>query len=142
MNRLQKKFIGRRLLGVVLTALLLGGCAGSVNPMDLLEEFNRTMFALNDELDAIAIKPTAQDFEAVLPTLMQLGFVSNFFANSGDIFITANDLLQGKVPDVINDVGQVLANTPLGVLGFRDGASALGVEKHERTSVRLSASGA
>lgn len=120
----------RRLLVVALAAALLGGCASTGNPKDSLEGFNRAMFALNENLDKIVIKPATQGYAAVVPTVVRQG-VSNFFANIGDIYIAANDLLQGKAPDAINDVGRVLVNTTLGVLGLRDVASELGVEKHD-----------
>jgi len=122
--------MGRSLLALTLFTLLLGGCATTSNSKDPLEGFNRAMFALNDDLDEAVIKPAAQGYEAVLPVVVREG-VGNAFANVGDISVTANNVLQGKVPDAINDAGRVLVNTTVGVLGFRDVASELGVEKHD-----------
>lgn len=129
--------MGRILLVVALAALLLGDFAGTGSRMDPLEGFDRVMFALSDNLDKTAIKPAAQINQVILPTVMQFG-VSNYFASFSDIFIDANDLLQRNGPDLINDVGRMLANVTLDVLGFRDVASWGGVEKHERTSASLS----
>ncbi len=120
----------RNLATLALAALLAGGCASAGNPQDPLEGFNRAMFALNDDLDKVVIKPAAKGYEALLPELARRG-VANFFANIGDLYIAANDLLQGKVPDAVNDVGRVLVNSTLGILGVRDVASELGVEKHD-----------
>jgi len=111
-----------------ITALLLGGCATSGNPRDPIEGFNRAVFAFNDGLDRAVVKPVAKGYQAVLPPPLRSG-VSNFFSNIDDVFIAANDLLQGKVPYAINDVGRVLVNSTLGVLGFMDVATDLGVEK-------------
>lgn len=128
-----KKSIAQRLAILSLMMLVAGlqaGCATSGNPKDPIEGFNRAMFAFNDGLDKAVIKPVAQGYVAVLPQQARSG-VSNFFANIGDVFIAVNNLLQGKVPEAINDFGRVMVNTSLGVLGFMDVASDLGVEKHE-----------
>jgi len=117
------------LLPVMVMAALLGGCATTGNSKDPLEGFNRGMFAFNEGLDKAVIKPVAKGYEAILPQPARNG-VSNFFANIEDVYIAVNNLLQGKVPDAINDAGRVLVNTTLGVLGFMDVASDLGVEKH------------
>jgi len=114
----------------VVTALLLGGCATSGNPRDPIEGFNRAVFAFNDGVDRAVVKPVAKGYEAALPPPVRSG-VSNFFGNIDDVFIAVNDFLQGKVPDAINDVGRVLVNTSLGVLGVMDVASELGVEKQK-----------
>ncbi len=115
---------------VLAAACLLGGCATSGNPKDPIEGFNRAMFAFNDGLDKVIVKPVAQGYEAVLPQPARNG-VTNFFSNIDDVFIALNNLLQGKVPEAINDIGRVLVNTTLGVLGFMDVASDLGIDKHE-----------
>lgn len=109
---------------------LLGGCATSGNVRDPIEGFNRVMFAFNDGIDKVIIKPVAQGYEAALPPPLRTG-VSNFFGNIDDIFIAANNLLQGKVPEALSDVGRVLINSTVGILGVIDVASDAGLEKHD-----------
>ncbi len=117
-------------LSLVLAAAgMAGGCATSGNPKDPIEGYNRAMFALNDALDQAVIKPVAKGYQAVVPQPARNG-VSNFFANIDDVYIGVNNLLQGKVPDAINDFGRFLMNSTVGVLGFMDVASEVGVEKH------------
>jgi phospholipid-binding lipoprotein MlaA len=87
------------------------------------------MFAANEALDVTVIKPVARSYEAALPKTVQNG-VANFYGNIADVGIGLNNALQGKVPDAINDFGRVMVNSSLGILGFMDVATDLGVEKH------------
>ena len=109
---------------------LLAGCASSGNPKDPIEGFNRAMFAFNEGLDAAIIKPVATGYDAVLPSPIRTG-VTNFFGNIEDLFIGVNNLLQGKVPQAFSDLGRVLINTTVGLLGVIDFASDAGLEKHD-----------
>ena len=120
----------RKGAAIALMAAVLAGCASTGNPKDPLEGFNRAVFALNEGIDKAALKPVARGYEAVLPQPVRQG-IGNFFANIGDVFIAANDALQGKIPEAINDIGRVLVNSTVGILGFRDVATELGVEKHD-----------
>ncbi len=108
----------------------LGGCATSGNPKDPIEGFNRAMFSFNEGLDSVIIKPVAQGYEAVLPTPVRTG-VTNFFGNIADAFIAVNNLLQGKVPEAASDVGRVVVNSTIGILGVIDWATDMGLEKHD-----------
>jgi phospholipid-binding lipoprotein MlaA len=56
--------------------------------------------------------------------------VRNFFSNIADVFISVNNLLQGKVIDAANDGLRVAVNTTIGGLGVMDWASEMGLEKH------------
>lgn len=123
-------FALKRLSLAVSLALLLGGCATSGNPKDPIEGFNRAMFAFNDGLDKAVIKPVAQGYEAALPQTARNG-VSNFFGNIADVFTGVNNVFQGKFPEAVGDFGRFMLNSTLGVLGFMDVASDMGVEKHE-----------
>lgn len=114
----------------VATALLLGGCATAGNPRDPAEGFNRAMFAINDGIDKVVTKPIAQSYEAALPSPLRTG-VANFFGNLDDVFIAVNNLLQGKLPEALSDVGRVLINSTVGLLGVIDVASDAGLEKHD-----------
>lgn len=109
---------------------LLGGCATSGNPKDPIEGFNRAMYAFNEGLDTVLIKPVAQGYDAVLPTPVRTG-VTNFFGNIADLFIGVNNLLQGKPDQAISDLGRVLVNSTVGILGLFDVATEAGLEKHE-----------
>jgi phospholipid-binding lipoprotein MlaA len=117
------------LLALTLSALL-SGCATSGNPKDPIEGFNRAMFAFNEGLDTVLIKPVAQGYDAVLPTPVKTG-VTNFFGNIADLFIGINNLLQGKPDQALSDLGRVAINSTIGILGLFDVASEAGLEKHE-----------
>jgi len=109
---------------------LLGGCASAGDPRDPLEGFNRVMYAFNEGLDTVLIKPAARGYDAVLPAPVRTG-VTNFFGNIADLFIGVNNLLQGKPAEAAGDIGRVVINSTVGILGLFDVASAAGLEKHE-----------
>jgi phospholipid-binding lipoprotein MlaA len=110
---------------------LLGGCAttGNSDPRDPLEPMNRAIYKFNDGFDRAIAKPAAELYRAVFPPIVRTG-VSNFFSNINDVIVALNNLLQGKVPEAINDVGRILVNTTLGIFGVMDVATELGVPKN------------
>jgi phospholipid-binding lipoprotein MlaA len=129
----QQRKIGTRLKSALLVVALagsLGGCATSGNPKDPIEGFNRAMYAFNEGLDQVIIKPVAKGYDAVLPTPVRTG-VTNFFGNIADLFIGVNNLLQGKPGQAASDLGRVVLNTTVGILGIFDVATPAGLEKHE-----------
>jgi phospholipid-binding lipoprotein MlaA len=109
---------------------LLGGCATSGNPKDPIEGFNRAMYGFNEAVDTVLIKPVAQGYDAVLPNPVRTG-VTNFFGNIADLFIGVNNLFQGKPDQAASDLGRVLINSTIGILGLFDVATEAGLEKHE-----------
>jgi phospholipid-binding lipoprotein MlaA len=117
------------LVAAAISVSLLGGCATNGNPRDPFEPVNRAVYQFNDGFDKLIAKPAAEFYEAVVPGVIRTG-VGNFFSNLNDVIVALNNLLQGKVPEAINDAGRVLVNTTLGVFGVMDPATALGVEKH------------
>lgn len=110
--------------------VLLNGCATTGMAKDPLEGYNRAMFAFNDGLDRAIVKPLAQGYVAYLPAPLRTG-VANFYGNIADVFISVNNLLQGKLPDALSDIERVAVNTTVGLLGVLDVASDLGLEKHD-----------
>lgn len=120
----------KKTVAVALMAVALSGCATSGNQKDPIEGFNRAMFAFNEGLDAVIIKPVAQGYDAVTPSPVRTG-VTNFFGNIADLFIGVNNLLQGKPAEAASDIGRVLVNSTIGILGLIDVASDMGMEKHE-----------
>lgn len=115
----------------IAAALLVAGCAvTATNPADPWEGFNRKVFAFNDALDRYAIKPAAEGYRAVTPLPARTN-VANFFGNLDDLWIGANNLMQGKGHEGMSDLGRFLINSTIGILGFFDVASELGIEKHD-----------
>lgn len=110
-------------------AVLLTGCATGNNPQDPYEGYNRAMFTFNDKVDKVALKPVAKAYKSVAPSFVQTG-IGNFFGNLADIWICANNLMQGKGQDGANDFSRVMINSTLGVFGIFDIASEAGIPKH------------
>jgi phospholipid-binding lipoprotein MlaA len=75
------------------------------------------------------LKPTARGYQAIAPDFVESG-VRNFFSNINDVSVAVNNLLQGKVENAFSDVGRVLINTTVGLLGLFDVASDMGLQKH------------
>jgi phospholipid-binding lipoprotein MlaA len=111
-----------------LVAALLAGCAAPMpRKDDPLESFNRKMYAFNDFADRVAIRPVAVAYRKVTnPTSRTL--ISNFFANIESPITIANDLLQANLPQAAKATSRLAINTTVGVLGFFDPASEMGIE--------------
>lgn len=110
--------------------LALQGCATVSQPhaRDPLEPLNRGVFAFNDTLDRVVLKPVATAYQEVVPSLVRKG-VGNFFGNLRDAWSAANLVLQGKKEEAGSNIGRVLVNTTLGLLGVFDVASDLNIER-------------
>lgn len=110
---------------------VLAGCASTgQNPVDPWEGMNRKVYAFNDKLDTYALKPVAQGYQAGVPLPARTN-ASNFFGNIEDIWIGFNNLLQGKPKEGLSDFGRFALNSTVGILGFFDVATEVGLEKHE-----------
>ena len=125
----------KRLLGNLLLALLLSGAAGCAttnggDPRDPWEGFNRSMYSFNDGFDEAIGKPVARAYHDVIPGVVRTG-VRNFFGNIADLWIGANNLLQGKPGDALTDWARFAINTTVGILGLIDWASDWGIDKHD-----------
>lgn len=123
----------KRLAGFALTAaiiLVTSGCATtSGDSRDPFEGFNRSMYGFNQTVDEAVVRPVARAYKSAVPEVVQTG-VRNFFSNLGDIFISVNNLLQGKVIEAANDGLRFAINTTIGGFGVLDWASEMGLEKH------------
>jgi len=117
----------------VLTLIVaaVAGCATTEAP-DPLERLNRKVFAFNDGVDATILKPLATTYLKVTPEPVRAG-VGNFFSNAQDIGSAANLVLQGRPVEGGREAGRFATNSVLGILGFVDVATPLGLERH-RTS--------
>ena len=117
---------------VAVAAALLAGCTTVQTPTkgDPFEGFNRTIFTVNDKIDQYALKPVAKGYVFVTPQPVR-DSVTNFFSNIGDVYIAANNLLQLKITDGVQDIMRIVINTVFGVGGLFDVATLAKLPKHE-----------
>jgi phospholipid-binding lipoprotein MlaA len=116
----------------LLCLALAWGCAtveGERDPRDPWEGFNRGVYRFNETFDEYVAQPVARAYVAVLHQEIRVR-VSNFFSNIQDLLIGANNLLQGKFEDGVNDWARFAFNSTFGVFGLHDFASDAGLEKH------------
>ena len=121
-------------LGVLLMStmlVILTGCATTSDyrdPRDPIEGFNRAMYEFNDALDRAVVKPLAKGYKAIMPAPVDKG-ITNFFSNLADVGSAINNLLQFKLKRAATDVGRIVVNSTIGILGFIDVASNMNLEK-------------
>lgn len=110
--------------------ILLLVSASLVEANDPFEDINRKVWAFNEFLDDNFAKPTAEIYTTIAPDFVEVG-MSNFFRNINELDNTANQLLQGHPILAINDFSRFLINTTIGLGGFIDIGSRLGLERHD-----------
>ena len=126
-------FLGRmRLIICVAIVLFASGCAttGAIDERDPIEGFNRSMYSFNQGMDKFIFDPVSKFYQAITPDFVERG-ISNFFNNIDDISIIANDILQFKIGQAYMDSARFIFNSTLGLAGFRDVSSLMGLEKHD-----------
>ena len=97
---------------------------------DPFEDFNRITFNINDSLDNKIAKPVAVVYGDITPQFIQ-NRITRFFKNLAEIDTFINQALQGKPKLAINDFGRFAINSSIGLFGFFDVATKMGLEAHE-----------
>jgi len=115
-----------RLLPLAALALLAGCTIAKPRTDDPLEKFNRKVYAFNDSLDKAVIRPVAVGYRKVTNPPVRRS-VSDFFTNLRMPITVANDLLQARPKQALQSTGRFLVNLTLGLGGFFDPASQLGI---------------
>jgi len=115
----------------IATTAVLSGCASltSQKENDPLEYVNRSIYTFNEKADEYVLEPAAKGYQYVTPETVDRG-VTNFFSNLDDVVVFVNDLLQLKFNQAFSDAGRVVVNSTIGVLGFMDMATDMGMPKH------------
>jgi phospholipid-binding lipoprotein MlaA len=108
------------------TTTVGGGMRGGADPF---EPFNRAVAGFNAGVDKAIVKPLSQVYRFVTPRVIQ-GMVGNFFSNLDDVWVSANNLLQGKPKAALSDITRFTINTVFGFLGTVDIATEMGLEKN------------
>ena len=96
---------------------------------DPFEDINRITFKFNESLDNNFLKPAALTYSKT-PKPIKKG-ISNFFDNLEEIETSVNQILQGKPKLAINDFSRFIINSTIGLGGFLDVATKIGLTRHE-----------
>ena len=96
---------------------------------DPFEDINRITFKFNESIDNNFLKPVALTYSKA-PKPIKKG-ISNFFDNLEEIETSVNQILQGKPKLAINDFSRFIINSTIGLGGFLDVATKIGLTRHE-----------
>ncbi len=126
----------RLVLVLALTAVLLGatalaGCATTPPDAanDPYEQTNRDTLKLNGKIDKYFVVPTVAVYFVLVPEGGRRG-VHNFLGNLSLPTIFVNDMLQGEVSRAGKSMWRLVINSTLGLGGFLDPASKIGIPGH------------
>ena len=101
----------------------------SGHALDSLEEPNRAMWYLNyDIFDHYILRPVAHGY-AYLPQGVQ-NSMGNFFANLDEVNNIPNNIFVGDVGGSAVSLGRLVVNSTIGLLGFFDVATQMGLNAH------------
>lgn len=111
----------------ILPLLLLFSLTSSAQETeDPLEGVNRFIYGFNEKADQWIVRPLAKGYHWIVPDPAERA-VGRFFGNLGEVRNSVNHLLQGKPGSATNSGGRFLINSTLGLAGFLDVASDLGL---------------
>lgn len=97
---------------------------------DPLEPTNRVIYAINDGVDTVVLRPIALVYRAVVPDPVQRS-VGNALDNLSSPVVLANDMMQGKPKRAGDTLMRFLINTTAGVGGLFDVAEGMGWKAHD-----------
>ncbi|MFL2547286.1 MAG: VacJ family lipoprotein [Candidatus Rariloculaceae bacterium] len=125
----------RTLILGLLFALAGTGCAStesrsSAEAYDPFENANRAIFRFNRQADRYVLRPIASGYHRITPDPLERS-ISKFLLNLSSPIVVVSDLLQGKFNQAASDTGRFLVNSTIGVFGFLDPATHLGLPYHE-----------
>ena len=130
---------------LVISAVLLGALAGCATPPpasdpeavadfqeanDPLEPTNRVVYAIDDGLDTVILRPVAKAYRVVVPPPVRAG-IHNVLSNLITPVQLGNDMLEGKPRRAGDTTMRFFINTTVGVLGIFDVAKGWGYPDHD-----------
>ena len=130
---------------LVITAILVCGLSGCATPPpasdkdaladynetnDPLEPTNRAIYAFNNGLDTVIMRPAAQAYRFLIPGPVR-GGIHNVLSNLGTPVQLGNDILEGKPRRAGDTTMRFFINTTAGVLGIFDVAQGWGYADHD-----------
>ncbi|WP_199100728.1 VacJ family lipoprotein [Dyella sp. ASV21] len=120
----------KRSLPLIAIGLLAGCAIAKPRTDDPYEKFNRDVYSFNDSVDKAVIRPVAVGYRKVTNPTVRRAF-SDFYTNIRLPITVANDLLQARPLQAAQSGGRFIVNLTLGIGGFFDPASQLGMPLDE-----------
>lgn len=119
---------------MLFVTVLLSACSTTnpkygKNPIDPYEQVNRSVLHFNLGVDHLILKPAAKAYVAVVPQFLRTG-IKNMYSNVGLIPTIINDVLQFNIFHFVSDTWRLVINSTIGVGGFFDVASSMGLKPH------------
>jgi phospholipid-binding lipoprotein MlaA len=120
--------------GLALCAALSGCATAPASPEalaanDPYEQTNRDTLKLNGKIDKYFVVPTVAVYFVLVPEGGRRG-VHNFLGNLSLPTIFVNDMLQGELSRAGKSMWRLVINSTLGLGGFWDPASKIGIAGH------------
>jgi len=120
---------------LVACLIIISGCASkqTIEQGDVLDPFepvNRSIYRFNELADKYVARPVAKGYQFIAPSVIRTG-VTHFFDNLSYPVDIINAVLQGKFKQAGLDTSRLVINTTIGVLGFMDPATDVGLAKHD-----------
>ena len=124
-----------RLAFLLACLAILAGCASKQtleqgDVMDPFEPVNRSIYRFNEAADKYVARPIARGYQIIVPAILRTA-VTNFFDNLSYPVDIINAVLQGKFKQAGLDTSRLVINTTVGVFGFMDPATNVGLAKHD-----------
>jgi phospholipid-binding lipoprotein MlaA len=121
----------RRLAGMMAICAIASACASSSDGVnDPLEGLNRQVFAFNDAVDTVLVRPVVFVYRETTPDFFKM-MLSNFLDNLTMPLTVIHDLLQGKPERAQVAFGRLFLNTIVGLGGVFDVATPTGLVLHQ-----------
>ena len=98
--------------------------------VDPYQNINEKTPNFNQTLDKQVASPVARLYKNITPDFIERG-ITNFTHNIEDLSIGLNNILQGKFNAGMSDFLRFTINSSVGLAGFVDVASHLGLVKHD-----------
>lgn len=123
----------QQVFSMMALAILVAGCAtkdpASLAQNDPYEPTNRAITDFNSTVDNAVAKPVAKFYNHAVPQFARNG-VHNFLTNLNKPVTFGNDILQGEARRAGETLGRFTVNSTLGVGGFIDIATRMGIPDH------------
>ena len=119
-----KIHVTQKLLPLIAVLLLSSGCSTKTD--DPLESYNRGMFAVNEAVDTVLIRPIAKGYRYITPDAVR-SRIGNASDNLYEPVSMVNAFLQGDFTQGMTNFWRFMINSTVGLAGMHDVAATVGL---------------